>query len=671
MNQNRLNQNTLNPNRRTFLLLAGAAAASRLAPGQYVLPPQSPPKDQYPPTPAQAAEIAHKMVALQDRLTALAKNNVADESLVEVEIFHKAAAWIGRFNEYYGKDVVAQTLALLDTGLARAAELQAGTSSWKSATGPVIRAYRSRVDGSVQPYMAFVPASYNAHQPVRLDVTLHGTNRGMVEVQFMSHRQISMGSMILPQVDFLQIEVLGRTNNAYRYAGETDVFEAVAATRRHYAVDENRIILRGFSMGGSGTWHLGLQHPDYWAAIEPGAGFNDTIRYGHMPNLPAHELKTLHLYDSRDYALNCFQLPTSAYTGEIDAQIQNLENVRAELAKSDVNFKPEGLNWVTSDVPMIMQVGPNTPHRWEPECFKRSNAFLDEVAKKGRTDPDRIRFVTYTTRYNRCFWVTVDGLDQHYERAEVDATRSKAAGSMQVKTKNVSALTLNASGIKKIEIDGQTVASSGDAELKLLKRGNNWKPGEDNALRKRHGLQGPIDDAFFDAFLCVRPTGRSANDLAGRYAQETLDTFAANFAKFFRGDVRIKDDKDVTAADMADHHLVVFGDPASNQVLRRMMGQLPLRWDDRQISFDGKMYDAAKHTVVMIHPNPLEPRRYVVLNSGHSFHGVEMAATNASLFPRFGDFAVLQLRQPISAPVESEVLTAGYFDETWKLPQKS
>jgi len=39
------------------------------------------------------------------------------------------------------------------------------------------------------------------------------------------------------------------------------------------------------------------------------------------------------------------------------------------------------------------------------------------------------------------------------------------------------------------------------------------------------------------------------------------------------------------------------------------------------------------------------------------------------LFPRFGDYAVLRLRQPIDARVESEAVTVGYFDEEWKLPR--
>jgi hypothetical protein len=69
----------------------------------------------------------------------------------------------------------------------------------------------------------------------------------------------------------------------------------------------------------------------------------------------------------------------------------------------------------------------------------------------------------------------------------------------------------------------------------------------------------------------------------------------------------------------------------------------------------------------MIFPNPLDARHYVVLNSGHSFRRMDMAATNAALFPRFGDYAILHLRQPIGVPVESEIVTAGYFDEEWKL----
>jgi pimeloyl-ACP methyl ester carboxylesterase len=657
--------------RRTLLHLSVLGALAPSARGQYVLSQQSPPDGRFPPSSEQAAEIRRKMAELEARLVALGGSNIADDNLVEVEIFHKAAEWIGRHDEYYYKDSVSKTLALLDIGLTRAGELEAGKPSWTGATGLVLRAYRSRVDGSAQPYVAHVPASYDRSRPVRMDVLLHGTNRGMGEVQFLSRKpaEMSHGGLPVAPIDFIQIELLGRTNNAYRWAGEADVLEAVEAAKRSYAIDENRVVLRGFSMGGAGAWHLGLHYPDRWAAIEAGAGFTETVNYARVLNLPGYQLKALRIYDSRDYALNLFQLPTVGYGGEDDRQLAASANVREQLVKEGFAFQPDGLNWTTQQLPAVFLVGPKTPHRWEAESKKRSEAFIVQALKKGRSEPDHIRFVTYTTRYDRCFWVQVAELDQHYERAEVEARRSEQGSVIDVKTTNVAALALTTPEAKKVTIDGQSFPNAGRGELRFQKREGVWKQGGDASLRKRHGLQGPIDDAFLESFLCVRPTCRAANDVAGRYAEETLSTFIDDYSKYFRGQVRVKDDAAVTAGNIADHHLILFGDPESNSVMKKVLGKLPLQWDTRQISMGGRSHDAASHTLAMIYPNPLDPRRYVVLNTGHSFHANEMASTNAALFPRFGDYAVLRLRQPIGKTVESEIVTAGYFGENWELPR--
>ena len=71
----------MNPNRRTFLLLAGATAASRPGRSQYVLPPQAVPPERFPPSAQEAAEIARRLTQLEERLTDLRKKNVPDESL--------------------------------------------------------------------------------------------------------------------------------------------------------------------------------------------------------------------------------------------------------------------------------------------------------------------------------------------------------------------------------------------------------------------------------------------------------------------------------------------------------------------------------------------------------------------------------------------------------------
>ena len=61
------------------------------------------------------------------------------------------------------------------------------------------------------------------------------------------------------------------------------------------------------------------------------------------------------------------------------------------------------------------------PARWFASV---STLFLKEWGDKGQSSPDHIRFVTYTTRYNRDYWISVDGLEKHYERADIDAQRT-------------------------------------------------------------------------------------------------------------------------------------------------------------------------------------------------------------------------------------------------------
>lgn len=50
---------------------------------------------------------------------------------------------------------------------------------------------------------------------------------------------------------------------------EKDVMNVLAMMRDEFNVDEDRIYLTGHSMGGAGTYFLGAEHADIWAAIAP------------------------------------------------------------------------------------------------------------------------------------------------------------------------------------------------------------------------------------------------------------------------------------------------------------------------------------------------------------------------------------------------------------------
>jgi len=119
----------------------------------------------------------------------------------------------------------------------------------------------------------------------------------------------------------------------------------------------------------------------------------------------------------------------------------------------------------------------------------------------------------------------------------------------------------------------------------------------------------------------------------------------------------------VTAEDIARKHLILFGDPASNSRIAKIVDKLPLKWTKESIAFAGKTMPAGDHVPVLIYLNPLSPNRYVVLNSGHTFHAADFRGTNALLYPRLGDYAVLKLVPTAKDPLTVEVITAGLFDD--------
>ena len=658
-----------------------ALPASLLAVGLIVL--ALPGQNYAPPPPLKPAEDKLKEISaradkLERTLSYLRRQGVNDLIIAEAEVFLKAAEWTVRHNEFFRKDSADWTLEALDTGLLRASQAATGEKPWLFQRGfSVVRGYRSPVDGSVQPYAVTFPADYGRDQEKRwrLDVVLHGRNATLSEVAFI-HQHNTRKSASKGR-DFVQIDIYGRGNNAYRWAGETDVYDAVShfmgvekLLNRDKLIDLTRVVLRGFSMGGAGAWHLGLHRPTKWCCIGPGAGFTTTHGYvkGMPAKLPPYQEACLTIYDAVDYAENAFDVPVVAYAGADDPQLQAARNIQAKL-------KPLG-------IPMTLLVAPGLKHAFPPEWQAKAEAEYAKYAARERTElPARIRFVTYTLKYPVCGWVEIVGLEKHYQKAQVDAERLE--NGYKVKTTNVRALRLQLpQGIRPqltVGIDGDVLEtrasqnSAGEFHLWLEKRDGHWHAVLPQKLitdrlrrrQKQFGLQGPIDDAFTAPFLCVRGTGKPWHEGTERYAHDNLKRFQAEWHRFMRGELPIKNDTDVTDDDLASRHLILFGDPSSNSLIAQVLDGLPLKWTREAITLGDRRVDAEGHVPVLIYPSPLNTRRYVVLNSGHTFHAADFLGTNALLYPRLGDHALLKLAPTDKDPLAVEVVQAGLFDDFW------
>ena len=605
-------------------------------------------------TPEERQQIIQRSDELDAALRPL-RGKTPDELLADAEVYLKAARWIVRYDEFYSKAYVAQTLAVLDSGMQRAKELAEGNPSWHKRTGPVVRAYRSRVDGSLQPYALMIPADFHAGTPQWLEVNLHGRGATLNEVSFIySHERAKPAPTV--DHDVIKLDVFGRANVAYRWAGETEVFEAIESVRKRYSIDPKRIALRGFSMGGGGAWHLGLHFPDQWSVVEAGAGFVESKEHGKVKEPTIYAT----IYDVIDVALNAVNTPTVGYGGEIDPQRRASVFVREALHREGYHFTQEGMNYKGKDVHAIFLTGPQTQHKWHPDSKKVSDAFVLQAQTEGLQTPSSVRFVTYTERYNKCFFVTVDQLERDYQRAQVDAKATDA--SLGVKTKNVARLTLNgAPALKTFVIDGQSFASAASASFE--KADGKWRKasGPMRGLEKSHGLQGPIDDAFMDAFLCVKPGGNAATSAVNDFAMTKLDELARDFPKWLRGDVPVKTVRQLTPPEEQGHNIVAFGTPSTNALIAKATKSGPIQWTDKEIVVGNRKFDAAKHMLSMIYPNPDNPRRYLVINSGHTFREADFKGTNVLLYPRVGDWAVTDI-------ATGKVVAEGVFDRHWQLP---
>lgn len=57
-----------------------------------------------------------------------------------------------------------------------------------------------------------------------------------------------------------------------------------------------------------------------------------------------------------------------------------------------------------------------------------------------------------------------------------------------------------------------------------------------------------------------------------------------------RGDLPVRNDTEVTEADVRDEHLILFGDPGSNSWIARALPDLPVNWTPDDVSIDEDVY---------------------------------------------------------------------------------
>ncbi len=696
------------PNRIAFLLIPFLCFTSAFADGERDNNPEVVrriPKAGVPVPEERANSLRAGLSELQGKIAQVQKVGDANAKalLPDVMIFERAVRVALDHDEFFSPKDIDKADALLVEGSTRADQLLAGEPDWPNQSGLVVRGYISRIDHTVQPYGLVVPKTYafNHSLPTRCDLWFHGRGETLSEANFIWDRMKNAGRYTPEHT--IMLHPYGRYSNAFKFAGEVDVLEALEDAQERYRIDEDRISVRGFSMGGAACWQFAVHYPDRWFAANPGAGFSETPQFldffqKETLNPTPWEKQLWNLYDCDKYAANLAHCPTIAYSGENDIQKQAADVMETALKEHGIRLRHI--------------IGAGMAHTIDNVSKDVIEDGMKSLAAIGRPHVRaRCSFETFTLKYDRVDWLVIDRLREHWKQARISASygpalestlanarddrerrlRAPVKKALRVAVKNVAAFRIDclpgtspvppqqARPVTVEIVDSQSPPqrhrlevpgplSDGSWSFSVAHTNEGWQVAaqDDNALRKRHNLQGPIDDAFMDSFVFVRPTGKAANEAAGKWAEAELERAIEHWRRHFRGDARVVDDNDVTDELIESANLVLWGDPSSNSVMAKVADKLPVKWTGEHVTVGEQTYDAAHHAPILIYPNPLNQDRYVVFNSSFTFRDYAYL-NNARQVPMLPDWAVVDLRTPPGNVWPGKVVAADFFDEQWQL----
>ena len=164
-------------------------------------------------------------------------------------------------------------------------DLVAGRDPLAARRGDFKKAYRSKVDNTLQPYRIFVPAVYDKAKAHPLIIALHGM--GGDENSYFDGYANGAFKVEAEKRGYIVACPKGRQPaSMYRGPAEQDVMDVLAEVRRVYNVDSDRVYLTGHSMGGFGTWAIAMHHPEVFAALAPVAGGGNPLDLSKIIQIP-------------------------------------------------------------------------------------------------------------------------------------------------------------------------------------------------------------------------------------------------------------------------------------------------------------------------------------------------------------------------------------------------
>ncbi len=528
----------------------------------------------------------------------------------------------------------------------------------------------SGIDSSCQYYAVLPPKDYDPVKSYALILTLHGAG---VEAsgQVGAYTQKDWAFVVAP-------------TNRRRFGfdwqdwGRLDALEVLERVRERFPIDPNRIYLTGHSMGGHGVWHIGLSHPDLFAAVAPSAGWTSfqlyvpwflqkSYLFAH-PQLLAYRDMSLREDIPPIFLENSLNLPIFILQGGKD---DDVPPIQARLYARLLHLL--GYQYSYREVP-------GQKHWWNlketpgVDCVDSDELMGFLQSKKRNPFPRHLIFGSPDIGLNnRCYWLEIERVEQPFADSRIEA---KVEGrKIEMKVKNIAEFSLDLSpellplGEVCISINSQSLEYNFRSPVKLFisRRKGKFRLGrlKGKGLKKTPQLFGPIKRAYFSPFLLVYGTlGDSASTDRNLHLAR-LQAFS--WWRRANGLTRIISDREVSDKIIKDYNLILFGCPQENLIVKRINKKLPLSIKGERIYMGDNPVDDQDLALEEVYPNPLNPQKLVLVFAGANKQADEISGFFNTLYSGAGlpDFVVYD--KSVRRRGWGGVVTAGFFSTDWSL----
>ena len=382
------------------------------------------------------------------------------------------------------------------------------------------RTFISDVDGSVQYY------SVNPSTTHRV-ITRHCSCPSTVHPWRPATRPVPMhrrtGDISLPRPTAAHSASTGKSGDV------STRWKCLPKQKRSLRQTPAHTYLTGHSMGGHGTWFLGVTYPDRFAAIAPCASYPDIAKYS-RPNADAANVGEKHFPmicqaanagRVLDLRKNFLQSGIYILHGDSDnvVPIEQVRRMREILGTFHPDFcyyeYPGGSHWYS-----------NESVDWKP--------IFDYFRWHSVPSADKVKQLEFHTASPaisaKDYWVTINQQDTAYDFSSVSFKQTD--NGISGTTSNVAALTFDFPALKlpaeaSITIDNETIPVDGTRPAVLKKVSGKWTLVEEIPVTEKYPSgYGGFKQAFDNRVVFVYATGGNKEE----------NTWYQNKARFDAGD---------------------------------------------------------------------------------------------------------------------------------------